>query len=82
MTDSERERYVNQKIASGQFGTIEDFAAETIQVYRKLEGDYGELRELVQTRIAQADQGLTRPLDMAAIKQQLIKELVAADSSD
>jgi hypothetical protein len=76
MTDSDLQQYVNQKIASGQFGTIEEFAAEAIRVYRKLEAGYGELRELVQSRIAQADSDSTIPLNMAAIKQQLINERV------
>jgi hypothetical protein len=82
MTDSDLQQYVNQKIASGQFGTIEEFAAEAIRVYRKLEGEYGELQELVQSRIAQADAGLSSPLNISAIKQQLTREFETVDIND
>ncbi len=82
MTDSDLQQYVNQKIASGQFGTIEEFATEAIRVYRKLEGEYGELRALVQSRIAEADAGLSTSMNMAAIKEQLMREFDAADIND
>ena len=82
MTNSDLQQYVNQKIASGQFGTIEEFATEAIRVYRKLEGEHGELRELVHSRIVQADAGLSTPLDIAAIRQQLIREFEVADIND
>jgi hypothetical protein len=82
MTENDLQQYVNQKIASGHFGTIEEFATEAIRVYRKLESDYDELRELIQNRIAQADAGLSTPLNIAAIKQQLKSELETDGNDD
>ena len=68
------EGYVNQKIASGQFGTAEEFATEAIRVYRKIENEYDQLRADVQEQIAKADAGDVLPLDVDAIKRELVEK--------
>jgi len=77
MSDHDLQNYVDQKIASGQFGTAEEFATEAIRVYRKIESEYEHLRSDVQDRIAQADAGDVLPLDVDSIKRQLADELNA-----
>ena len=42
MSDADLQNYVKQKIASGQFGTAEEFATEAIRVYRQIEQEYGQ----------------------------------------
>ena len=75
MSDSDLQSYVASKVASGQFGTAEEFATEAIRVYRKIERDHEVLRTAVQERIARADAGDLVPLDIDALKQRLTEEL-------
>jgi Arc/MetJ-type ribon-helix-helix transcriptional regulator len=75
MNDNDLQTYVASKVASGQFGNAEEFAAEAIRVYRKIERDHAELCSAVQERIARADAGDLVPLDIDALKQQLTEEL-------
>jgi putative addiction module CopG family antidote len=69
--DTELQAYIDQKVASGEFGSAEDLAAEAIRVYRHMETDYELLRSEVQNRIKRADAGDLLPMDMEAIKEQL-----------
>ncbi len=77
MNDADLQNYVNQKIASGEFGTPEEFATEAIRVYRQLEKDYRQLRDELSSRIEQADAGQVLPLDVDSIKDQLRQEISA-----
>ena len=77
MSDADLQNYVNQKIASGQFGTAEEFATEAIRVYRQIEQEYGQLQDEIRGRIAEADAGHVLPLDVDSIKSQLRQELHA-----
>ncbi len=69
--DTELQAYIDQKVASGEFDSAEDLAAEAIRVYRKMETDYELLRGEVQNRIKRADAGDLIPMDMEAIKVKL-----------
>lgn len=64
------DQYVQQKIASGQFGSREEFVREAFRVYRELETQHAELRAEVQRRIAQVERGEVGPLDVEAIKAE------------
>ena len=74
------QEYVNQKIASGQFASPEEFATEAIRVYRQIETDYESFKRDVQQRITEADSGKLKPLDIDVFKSKLIGELASNDS--
>ncbi len=69
------DRYVDAKIASGEFGSREEFFLETARVYRDLEARHADLKSLIRERIEEADQGELPPLDVDAIKAELAQEL-------
>lgn len=75
MAESDLQTYVDEKIASGQFATPEDFATEAIRVYRQIENDHEALRQDVQRRIQDADERKLKPLDIDSIKAKLASEL-------
>ena len=74
-TSSDIQQYVEQKLASGEYRTAEEFAAEAIRVYRELESKHVDLAAEVQRRIEQADAGGLGPLDIETIKAELSSEL-------
>ena len=74
-TSSDIQQYIEQKLASGEFQTAEEFAAEAIRVYRELETRHADLSAEVQRRVEQADAGDLAPLDIEAIKAELSAEL-------
>src|SRR5262245_5659946 len=69
------EAYVQQKIASGQFSSREELAAEAVRVYRDLELKHRQLESDIQAAIREADAGLVEPLDIDAIKAELVSEI-------
>lgn len=69
------EQYVQQKIASGQFASPEEFAMEAMRLYRELENRHESLRGDVQAAIDQSEQGQSEPLDMDSIKRELLEEI-------
>ena len=69
-TPSDIERYVEHKVASGQFASREEFTLETIRVYRELESRHAELRQELVRRIELADAGQVAPWDVAEIKAE------------
>jgi hypothetical protein len=69
------EGYVQQKLASGQFGSREELTAEALRVYRELEIKHAQLKSDVQAAIDECDRGLCAPLDIEAIETELISEL-------
>jgi putative addiction module CopG family antidote len=71
------ESYVQQKIATGQFGSREELAAEAIRIYRDLETKHAQLKSDVQAAIDEADQGLSEPLDMDSIKAEVLSAVAA-----
>ncbi len=72
---SDLDRYVDAKIASGEFGSKEEFFLETARVYRELESRHADLKLLLQERIEEANEGELAPLDINAIKAELAQEL-------
>lgn len=68
------EQYVQQKVASGQFASSEEFALEAMRLYRDLEVRHELLRGDVQAALDEAEKGLSEPLDVDAIKKELIDE--------
>ncbi len=64
------DQYIGQQVASGRFGSREEFIFEAVQVYRELESRHSELRAEIQRRIEEADRGLLEPLDMEDIKSE------------
>ena len=69
------EQYVRQKVATGQFSSPEEFAAEAMRLYRDLEARHESLKGDVQAALAQSEQGRCEPLDMDDIKRELTDEL-------
>lgn len=69
------EAYVQQKIASGEFGSRDELAAEAMRIYRQLEARRAQLKSDVQAAIDEAERGLSQPLDIEAIKAELSTEL-------
>ena len=69
------EAYIQQKISTGQFGSRDEMTREAIRVYRT-EMCHAQLKAKsdVQAAIDEADQGLSGPLDIEAIKAKLIAE--------
>ena len=76
------EKYVQEKIARGEFSSPEEFAQEAIRVYHELETRHAELRDEVQRRIAQVERGETAPLDVEAVKAEGRKRLAEQDRAD
>lgn len=69
------DQYVLAKISSGKFGSREEFFLETARVYRELETRHADLKSLIQERIDEADGSELQPLDVDAIKAELVQEL-------
>ena len=69
------EQYVGSKVASGAFGSREEFLMEAVRLYRELEARHELIKADVGAGIEQADRGLSEPLDVEAIKRELAEEL-------
>jgi putative addiction module CopG family antidote len=69
--------YVRQKVDSGAFSSEEEFATAAVRLYRDLETRHELLRADVQAALDESKRGESEPLDMEAIKQELVEELDA-----
>ena len=69
------EQYVQQKVASGQFGSPEEFALEAMRLYRDLEARHESLKHDVQAALEPSEKGRSEPLDVDSIKKELADEL-------
>lgn len=69
------EQYVQQKVASGQFASPEEFALEAMRLYRDLESRHESLRGDIQAALDESEEGKSEPLDMDSIKKELADEL-------
>ena len=69
------EQYVQQKVASGQFASQEEFALEAMRLYRDLEVRHESLKGDVQAALEQSQKGQSEPLDVDSIKKELTDEL-------
>lgn len=74
---SDLEHYLDAKVASGEFGSREEFFLEAARIYRQLESRHADLKSLIRERIEEADRGELEPLDIDAIKAELAQELDA-----
>jgi hypothetical protein len=70
----ELEQYVQQKLANGEFRDREEFAVEAARLYRELEIRHQQLKDDIQAAIEESDRGESRPLDIEAIKRQIMEE--------
>ena len=57
MVPPELSRYVQQKVASGEFQSEDDFIAEATRLYRELETRHDRLRRDVDRALQQIDRG-------------------------
>ncbi len=71
------EQYINEKLASGEFHSREEFTEKAFRVYRELESRHDELRTEIQRRIQRAGQGDSRPLDREAFQAEARKHCPA-----
>ena len=71
----ELEAYIEQKVQSGEFSSRDDFQAEAIRLYRELEQRHQALKLDVAAALAESEQGESIPLDLDALKQELINEV-------
>jgi len=69
------EQYVQQKVASGQFTSQEEFAQEAMRLYRDIEARHESLKDDVRAALEQSEKGQSVPLDMDSIKSELHDEL-------
>jgi Arc/MetJ-type ribon-helix-helix transcriptional regulator len=69
------EQYVGGKVASGAFGSREEFLVEAVRVYRELDARHELLKADVRAAVDQADHGMSEPLDVEAIKRELAEEI-------
>lgn len=69
------EQYVGGKVASGAFGSREELLVEAVRIYRELDARHALLKADVRAAVEQADRGMSKPLDVEAIKQELSDEL-------
>ncbi len=67
----ELEAYVQEKLAKGQFGSREELTIEAVRVYRELEAKHAQLKSDIQAAIDESDAGLSEPLYIEAIKQEV-----------
>ena len=76
---AELEAYVQEKLDSGSFSSREELMREALEVYRELDRRRTELRQLIAERIAEAERGEEAPLDIAAIKAELMEQFAARE---
>jgi antitoxin ParD1/3/4 len=70
----EQQRFVEAKVASGQYTSAEEVVRDALAVLRAQDvttpEDVGELRRLLAPAIQQADRGELTPLDMDEVKRK------------
>jgi hypothetical protein len=69
------EAYIQGKLASGEFPSHEAFATAAARLYRELEATREELLADIRAGVAEADQGLCEPLDIAALKAEILANM-------
>jgi putative addiction module CopG family antidote len=69
------EEYIQTKVASGEFRSREEFAAEALRLYRDLERRREQLKSDIQAALNEADRGESQPLDIEEIIEELNVEL-------
>ena len=69
------ESYVQQKIASGEFESAEQFAVVAARFYRRLEQRRDELKASIDAAIAEIDTGECGPIDFDELTAEVMAEL-------
>ncbi len=73
------EQYVQEKIARGDFGSREEFAAEAFRLYREVELKHDELSRELAKRMKRTGLGLSSSLDREALKAELRAQASKSD---
>lgn len=76
------EAYVEQQLASGQFGSRDELTIEAVRLLREVHERRRQLKSDIQAAIDEADRGLSRPFDLEAIKAELNAEFDAKGLPD
>ncbi len=71
------EQYVVEKVAAGAFASRDALVLEAVRLYRELELRHDLLKADIQAAIEESDEGMSAPLDMDAIRRELVAELDA-----
>ena len=71
----EVDEFVKQELARGAFGSEEELVINAVSALREIKLRHEQLRSDVQEAIDQADRGDIAPLDIDAIKAELMDEI-------
>jgi Arc/MetJ-type ribon-helix-helix transcriptional regulator len=71
----ELDEFVKLELARGAFGSEEELVINAVSALREMKLRHEQLRGDVQAAIEQADRGEVAPLDMDAIKRELMDEI-------
>lgn len=71
----ELDEFVKQELARGAFGSEEELVINAVSALREMKLRHEQLRRDVQEAIEQADRGDVAPLDIDAIKAELMDEI-------
>jgi len=69
------EQYVEEKVAAGEFTSRDALVLEAVRLYRELELRHDLLKADIQAAFKQSDEGMSAPLDMEAVRRELVEEL-------
>ena len=69
------ESYVQQKIASGEFQSVEEFAVVAANFYRRLEERKAELKASIDAAIAEIEAGECGPIDFDELTAEVMANL-------
>ena len=73
------EKYIQEKIESGDFESRDEFVATAVSMYRDLE-EHEALRVEIQRRVENARNGSVAPLDIASLKETLVSEFPESEA--
>ncbi len=69
------EQYVDRKVAAGAFASRDALVLEAVRLYRDLELRRELLKADIQAAIQQSDEGISGPLDIEAIRRELVEKI-------
>lgn len=76
------ESYVSKEISSGSYASPEELVGDALRLFRELRARQEQLRADVRVGIEQADRGLVRPLDIAALIDRCTRQLADEGITD
>jgi putative addiction module CopG family antidote len=68
---AELERYVEGKVAVGDFLSRDALVLEAVRLYRDLEQRRNRLKADIQAAVNESEEGLSEPLDLESIRREL-----------